>query len=444
MSTPVPQSEKAPRRSERRQKKLLSVEDGALGATASETDVSKLHILSNPQSSTPGPKQAKANRKPQAKKYQQQPDSEGVEAHHAKPRQQPKPDKAAATPIKAAYAASTFLNSPAPSTLPMPSFYSRSVPNTAILGMTEEGKDSVETSRGATEITPGEDGLPIRHRESTPLDFLFEAARKAKGTPRAESPNGRSQSVSVRGESPYNRGSPAPREGGAVFPFELEETNDRSDEPTQLSTPLRENTGELRPQTAPSQYPSLQETDRRAKTDALKKLLMNAQPLRTASVSPRPLDPRNPFNARPAPARSLHQDQNLPHYRHHSGPSTPVPSHHGHQRLPHVGFDGPTDIQNGNVQSPSYTPRPPSSQLRNIYQPSPMNSTNFFDGHQSSGPLVSTAPKHDLRSHAPRQAPVGIETPEPTSKSNRRADSSAQQLEDDLRRVLKLDLASKG
>ena len=444
MSTPTPQSEKAPRRSERRQKKLLSVEDTVLGTTSSETDVAKLHTLSNAQSSAPGPKQAKAHRKPQAKKHPQQPDSEGGEPHHAKPRQQSKPDKAAATPLKPAYAASTFLKSPAPSSLPMPSFYSKSVPNTAILGDSQEGKDNAAISTEELIVPPVENGFPIRHRESTPLDFLFEAARKAQGTPRAESPNTKSQSVSVRAESPYDR-SPAPREGGAVFPFEFEENSDRSEDPTHL-TPFRENNEPLRPQTAPARSLPQHETDRKAKTEALKKLLMNVQPLRAASVSPRPLDPNNPFNARPAPTRNMRQDQTQPHYRHHSGPSTPLPYHHGHNRPPHIGFDGPTDIQNGNFQSPTYTQRPPSSQLRNIYQPSPISSTKFFDDNEYTGPLISTARKHDLRNHTPREAPVGMETPEPTPppKSNRRADSSAQQLEDDLRRVLKLDLPSKG
>ena len=444
-STPTQDTPKGPRRSARRQKRFPYTEDAESGLTSSETDIAKLNDLSLETTTAHRPKEAKERRKSQVKKHHDQSNAQVITQSTTKLNHTTKPDKVVATPSKQAYAASTFLNSPAPSMLPIPSFYSKSVPTKGTESpsiIPEEGSPSKEPENGTTILDLG----PERHRESTPLDFLFDAARKARGTPRGQSPTGRSNSVSVRGDSPYNR-SPAPREGDVVFLFELDDKDERPElGAVASSTPFKERIDALRPQSSPSPS-TAHDSERKAKTEALKRLLMNSQTPRTASAAAQSLDPNNPFNARPPQPQNLHHPQ--PHYRHRSGPSTPAPaSEQQPPPFPPTGLSGQNNGRNYMQQThvaPSQ--RPQSSQLRNIYQPqSDTGPAGLSSNHEQTAPLISTARKHDLRSQSPRHAPINTQYREQTPEhmTNHRASSSAQQLEDDLRRVLKLDLASKG
>ncbi|OQV05834.1 hypothetical protein CLAIMM_10500 isoform 2 [Cladophialophora immunda] len=224
------------------------------------------------------------------------------------------------TPMKpAAYAGSAFQQSPAPSALPLPSFYSKSLPTTSF--MPQQAPTSEDTSSHDSSVTPGEES-PSK-RESTPCDFLFEAARQARATPRGESPATRSGNLSVANGSPASQ-SPAPREGDPMFPFELEGANPGEDG-SSFATPYKDRIEALRSTKSTSTGgKSMDENERKAKSEALKKLLMKSSG-RESSIDGESVTDSNPFNAR-APYSAgppLPQAQ----VRSSSNPGTPVYKH---------------------------------------------------------------------------------------------------------------------
>ncbi|KAL2067957.1 hypothetical protein VTL71DRAFT_16055 [Oculimacula yallundae] len=91
----------------------------------------------------------------------------------------PSSSRPISTPSTAAYAGSTFHASPAPSALPIPSFYSRSVPDSpGIKGLKSlKGAASPATDSTPTRTTPSADQL---RREESPLDLFFKADREER------------------------------------------------------------------------------------------------------------------------------------------------------------------------------------------------------------------------------------------------------------------------
>lgn len=83
------------------------------------------------------------------------------------------------TPSTAAYAGSTFHASPAPSALPIPSFYSKSVPESPGLRGMKGLKDNSSASHLATP-PPVETPAKRSQREESPLDIFFNADRAEK------------------------------------------------------------------------------------------------------------------------------------------------------------------------------------------------------------------------------------------------------------------------
>lgn len=87
-----------------------------------------------------------------------------------------------ATPAKQAYAGPTFHASPAPSSLPMPKFFSKSLPSHASPAAAAIEQSLGEPLDRSIPPSPGPavDQSPSRapvHRESSPLDLLFNAHR---------------------------------------------------------------------------------------------------------------------------------------------------------------------------------------------------------------------------------------------------------------------------
>jgi len=96
----------------------------------------------------------------------------------------PSSAKPISTPSTAAYAGPTFHASPAPSALPIPSFYSKSVPESP--GVTELKNREASLSQSPTPTPPS--GLQSRFpREESPLDFFFKADREEKARARSAS-----------------------------------------------------------------------------------------------------------------------------------------------------------------------------------------------------------------------------------------------------------------
>ncbi|KIX96906.1 uncharacterized protein Z520_07626 [Fonsecaea multimorphosa CBS 102226] len=339
--------------------------------------------------------------------------------------------KATPTPVKpAAYAGSAFQQSPAPSALPLPSFYSKSLPTTS--SMPQQPPTSEDTSSHDSSVTPGDES-PSK-RESTPCDFLFEAARQARATPRGESPATRSGNLSVANGSPASQ-SPAPREGDPMFPFELEGGNPGEDG-LAFATPYKDRIEALRSTKSTSTGGrGMDENERRAKSEALKKLLMKSSG-RESGIDNDTVADTNPFNAK-APYSA---GAPLPHGqpRSSSNPGTPVytqenSAYHSPQNFIPVGYPFPGPQM--------YTPRRTnSSRLRHVY--GAQSEPEYAELSSDSAITPPTASrKHTSRPQA--QYTTASSTSQPQMPTHR-SKPSAQQLEDDLRRVLKLDLTSRG
>jgi len=447
MSTPQQQPQKGARRSARRHRQTQQSKAAETTQSLSEADnAPRTHHMHSTVQSTPQKEVQNNKRKSRAsKKTEDGAQSDGMYQPSVTPQTK-------ATPVKqTAYAGPTFHASPAPSALPLPSFYSKSVPNVSIINPPDVANDSGADStikNGQFENKIGNE-RETNKRESTPLDWMFEAARQSKGTPLAESPSSRSINFSSYGDSPYTR-SPAPRESDVVFPFELEGNDtDPGDVGEAFATPYKERIEALRLASATGSMPGLDERERQAKSEALKKLLMNSQPPRSASASPHLPDPENPFNARPPQARNLNHPQQQ--FRHLSGPSTPVPFYG--QQAPAAPYYLPAmppmanNQQNYQQNNNSPMHKPPSSQLRHVYQPSTESSpVELSSGKNPSQPLISTARKQPAQNQMSPQNhnDLGLATPPTEQNSRHRSKPSAQQLEDDLKRFLKIDVKSKG
>lgn len=254
-----------------------------------------------------------------------------------------------ATPVKElqdqAYAGPTFHQSPAPSALPMPSFYSRSVPTNPVASTIPESTDGTFDAKPKDREELGE------KRESTPLDFLFNAARQARTTPNAASP----ARLCSQSGSPAPR-SPAVRDGDTDFPFEYDSVDEnRSKAPTPFSQRLA---ATKTPKAMSEGGVSLTDEERQAKTAALKKALM---PSAVPEATLEPAFNDNPFNARNAPTPTSQ--------RYSSSPSTPqqlngYAAGPNPQYFPPYGANSPT-----RNFTPQTSTRTASSNLRHVYSP---------------------------------------------------------------------------
>lgn len=472
MSAPVAKSSQGPRRSPRRHKSdALSIDDQskAFNSDASPSRPAARSAYSNPSHvngiDTKG--QASApRRKSQGSKKHNNASQTSRNPSYAQQSSQTNlisPERKT-TPLKQAYAGPTFHSSPAASSLPLPSFYSKSLPTVTASPPPAstfqlDGQANAEVSPPSTSTTQldgqasadsdAETLVPIRSedsaikaREPSTLDFMFEAARRARSSPRGQSPDFRAGRLSPFDDAPKN-GSRTPGESSSdlVFPLELE-GNGRRFLPIgpAFSTPYKERMEALRASKAQSvtSPQTMDEKERKEKGDALKRLLINASPLR----SPQRSDTNNYFVDRAPESQTASQNYQL--RRHHSGPSTPYSGN----------LYASTTSQNlQNIQNmPASTlerdlpiPRPISSRLRREYQPDNQHSPAELDSGSATPPQMLTAQQDNRRSVTGQTVHNFAEcNPYSTTTSKMQASSSysAQKLEDDLRRVLKLDLAS--
>ncbi|MCJ1337051.1 hypothetical protein MMC09_002330 [Bachmanniomyces sp. S44760] len=218
------------------------------------------------------------------------------------------PARATATPLQA-YAGPTFHASPAPSSLPIPKFFSRSVPDTK--------KDSLESmmsgDRSESSSSPSENSPTLRisqpateHRQSvdSPLDVFFRADREEKAKSKGLDSNGSLSSPfnlgSKLGKMNYSPGSISPLPAhvrhhtrkstdgstGNIFSMDTESSDDNGT-PTRRS-PQNHSTNGISASSSMSSLVSKatdDERQRKAKTLALKKLLLSPPPQHPPSSS---------------------------------------------------------------------------------------------------------------------------------------------------------------
>lgn len=234
------------------------------------------------------------------------------------------PTRGNETPVKA-YAGPTFHASPAASSLPIPKFFSKSMPNvdkTSSLKsmMDQEAPETVSESEGSPFL---ENTQPIhdhRTREASPLDIFFRADEKAKAKARPlqqsalKSSDGQKiLSASPSGlQTPNRHHSRHPTDGsvGGMFPLEMDGAV-----PEMASNSTSSGNGSHHYEPAIHNASSMAEPDhteeqRKAKTAALKQLLYSTRP---------PLPHNGSAGQRP-PSSCLRQELTMP-----SSPGVPNP-----------------------------------------------------------------------------------------------------------------------
>lgn len=200
------------------------------------------------------------------------------------------PSRPNATPVKA-YAGPTFHASPAASSLPIPKFFSRSVPNvdkTSCLNsmMDQEAVDTTSESDSPPSLGNNPSTPDHQAREDSPLDIFFQADRDAKAKAKAQA-QARFGSLAVsnglRSESQndvrHHSRQPTDSSLGEMFPLEMdgagaETPGSKTDNEPNIRAPKAMTDTEYR------------DEQRKAQTLELKKLLYSPKPQRPASSSP--------------------------------------------------------------------------------------------------------------------------------------------------------------
>lgn len=452
MSKSLANPPQAPRRSSRRPKKDPIPTTPQINSFHPENPLPTLPVKTSPSTSPPTGSKNGKNHASAARKKALGPKKQtnGSESSQSTSQGQTvsqsnllSPNKKA-TPLKQAYAGPTFHASPAASSLPMPSFYSKSLPavtaGTSLSSNTQlDGQGPPEPDMESIMPNRSEDAA-TKAREPSPLDFMFEAARKARESPKTQSPDIRAARLSPFDETPRN-GSRTPGDSSSesVFPFELDSNGGRalSIGPS-FATPYKDRMDALRSPRAHSMTPllDLDEKERREKSEALKRLLINASPLRS---------PQNPDMKSYFPDLGVQTQPASPHVQRRRQKSGPPISQSGFQHAPvaqnHL-QSIPTTVQERN--SPVQQ-RPISSHLRREYQPHHHQAPAELVSDSSTPPRISPALQTNRQSIAnPTMNNCGRQShyPDTTTKIQTRSAYSAQKLEDDLRRVLNLDLTS--
>ncbi|PWY70163.1 hypothetical protein BO70DRAFT_139602 [Aspergillus heteromorphus CBS 117.55] len=347
------------------------------------------------------------------------------------------------------YAGPTFHASPAPSALPIPSFFSKSLPESDLAPALDPESDNLDVEPDL-EYTPSKPKsrpqAQEEERQSTPLDFLFKAAVEARNLQNQRSPESNIgiQSPQTDFKTLQHRNKPNGT-AGELFRMEMEDPDSYNSRiGPSFATPYKERMNALRSASSPSPpMIELDEQQKRAKTEALKTLLLNPRPQRPSSsivIS----EQANRATERPA------ADSNVPHFatplRTTSGP--PAPLSYGMSRDQKQSFTG-----NGfHLSSPPHIHstafqqyQPQNSPLRQeILSPKVEN----LPGVPAEAYYPPTAIYEQPKS-PPKYAqyplyypPVQHQSPasRSVSTSTNAQAYDAKKMEDDLRRILKLDV----
>lgn len=346
------------------------------------------------------------------------------------------------------YAGPTFHASPAPSALPMPSFFSKSMPESDLAPTLEsenegfEGDPEIETTPSKPKSRPQN---TAQGEQSTPLDFLFKAAVQARNAQAQRSPE-----AELPTRSPQTDSKALPRNPNNVtegmFPLEME----GSESPgfqigPSFATSYRDRMGALRSASSPTQSPAeLNEGERKAKTEALKSLLLNPRPQRpSSSTAATQASHASGANVRPSAS------PNVSHFatplRTTSGP--PATSSHGlpnEQNHPAFtnGYHSPLSYaQNGGPLPVRSQPSP----LRREVPTSSSGVTTGVPGETFSPAQIAYGQQNSaMRCAAPPRPQYGFpesyQTVSPAMPAQTSPQSSdTKKMENDLRRILKLD-----
>lgn len=338
------------------------------------------------------------------------------------------------------YAGPTFHASPAPSALPMPSFFSKSMPESDLAPTVEsenegfEGDPDVETTPSKPKSRPQ---TTAQEEQSTPLDFLFKAAVEARNAQAQRSPEAettvRSPQTDSKALPPRNPNGVA----GGMFPLEMESAESpRFQIGPSFATSYRDRMSALRSASSPTQpLTELDEGDQKAKTEALKSLLLNPRPQRPSSAAN---SQSNSVSVRPSAS------PNVPHFatplRTTSGPPVTVSRGMSNERKHPKCMNG--------FHSPLVDAGPPpvQGQPSALRREVPTSSSSTKPGipvETFTPPYTAyEQPNFPTRCAPPPQ--YGSPGPYSTASSNMPTRASprppdTKKMENDLRRILKLD-----
>ncbi|TKA28994.1 hypothetical protein B0A50_03406 [Salinomyces thailandicus] len=374
-----------------------------------------------------------------------------------------------ATPAKEqAYAGPTFHASPAPSSLPVPKFFSKSVPNVAGQPSLQSRLDSEKAEVKKEESSPESDVVAPVSRDAlhSPLDLFFLADKAEKQKTRSGSDllspqKAARQSLATGPRNPFQHS------GRSVFLKELDGDSEEMPSPKTVppgSRPPLNDRARSSPGTVP-QSPK-EEQDREAYTRSLKDLLFNNVNGTAQNTTP-PQQPHAPLGAQapstPSPfnrpvsgsgalAPSSEQQQQQNHYALHYGNRNLSPLFKAARETPMRSSGLRQELQNGRPTPPDLQ-QPPQQQAQHsdansfsrdylnqhirsnhtgsLPQLSSVHGINA-DGFSNSmsGPSASPDVKHGVQA----VGPVGDASPRTSGNKDIRS------MEDDLRRMLKLNV----
>lgn len=358
------------------------------------------------------------------------------------PPQQPlTPSRANETP---AYAGPTFHASPAPSSLPIPKFLSRSVPNvdktSSLKSMME--RETADTTSESESSPLLENSQPIqdrRAREDSLLDVFFQADREAKAKAQIGSP-GEPSGLWSESQNHVRHHSRQPTDSsvGGMFPLEMDGAAPETPKSANNSEPIT-------PAPKAMTEADYREEQLKAQTLALKKLLFSPQPQRLASSSPRSDTPPHGLGC-PSPKTTP---------RGGSPGLVPDSARRDQQRHATLLALAQKQISGTGANNGSAAQRPPSSKLwKEMSVPSspgvqplelPATPTQSrvqqtsasTNGHTEQQHIGYVSPHSPFSSAftPPAKPPGGFQsTPSKDAKS----------IEEDLRRILKLDVLGGG
>jgi Proline-rich nuclear receptor coactivator motif len=356
------------------------------------------------------------------------------------------------TPSTAAYAGPTFHASPAPSALPIPSFYSKSVPDSpGVKGLksVKEAPEKKENPSPNNLFTPPP-ANNLFQREESPLDFFFRADREEKA--RARSASSTQAAGVATGPFQPPMGSPRssqtppalpthsrPRQGhtskmsaNGMFAMELDgEPDAGTPYGPAFSTPYAERIHAARASSQPIQsieQPFRDPQHSLDRSEALKAYLFSGHPLPSSAET---ISTKTTPVAHHVPTSSRSHQQTSDHTSSVRNPGLPARSHHN--RL--------------SQECSSQVPRPSgrSSGLRQEVTPT-KTPTRTPDRHSPYSPSPQLFPNaatslangfnDSMASHAASSDPVST-----TSLSSNDKAADLRDMEDSLRRILKLDSA---
>ncbi|KAJ5787464.1 hypothetical protein N7457_002454 [Penicillium paradoxum] len=346
-----------------------------------------------------------------------------------------------------AYAGPTFHASPAPSALPMPSFFSKSAPDSNLAPPIETDSDDAEEGP-EPDVTPSKprsrNMIIGEEQKPSPIDFLFQAAVQARDHKSTGSPE---LSKAVR--SPQTEPRAQRPNGDGMFAFEMGNSHNSriSQIGPSFAPSYQDRMNALRPSSTP-QSPDVAEEQRRIKTEELKHLLLNPPPQKPPSSAHSSHDYAGTFGPRPS---------NVPPY------ATPMRTSSGPQlTMSHGSFSPQHQYQQPASQHTGRHPYPypnnSRSPLRREFDLVPPPSMPPYRGRASNGTsdaasngpspvsygnpyMPSTQPQwHGYQSPQMKYVPASFHVPISSPPPSQAVDT--QQIENDIRRVLKLDASS--